>query len=58
MLKIFNDLELFFKDCYIRIGVWKGYKIYNHECYYVFIKEILKLSVKADEFDELKIVNH
>ena len=29
----------------------KGYKIYNHECYTAFIKEILNLSKEGDMFD-------
>ncbi len=31
-----------------------GFKIYNHECYTPFIKEILKDSNLGDEFDEIR----
>lgn len=35
-----------------------GYKVYNHECYGAFLKEILKKSVEADNFNNLrKIIN-
>lgn len=30
------------------------YKIYNHECYSPFLKEILNESEKGDEFDEIR----
>ncbi|MCK5283874.1 MAG: hypothetical protein KAK00_10835 [Nanoarchaeota archaeon] len=36
------------------IALEKGYKIYNHECYTSFIKEILDLSHEGDIFDELR----
>ncbi len=36
------------------LALQKGYKIYNHECYASFIKEILKFSFEADEFDKLR----
>jgi|SRR3989344_2898216 len=32
----------------------KGYKVYNHECYTYFIKEIIGESDKGDEFDEIR----
>jgi len=32
----------------------KGYKIYNHECYTPFLKEIVIKSELGDEFDELR----
>jgi len=31
-----------------------GYKIYNHECYTSFLKEIIKESDKGDEFDAIR----
>ena len=33
------------------LAIKKGYKIYNHECYTCFLKEIVNESVKGDEFD-------
>jgi hypothetical protein len=36
------------------IALEKGYKVYNHECYTAFIKEILKMSYDGDIFDELR----
>ena len=32
----------------------KGYKIYNHECYTAFLREIMEMSREADIFDELR----
>jgi len=34
------------------------YKIYNHECYTAFIKEILKLPREAELFDKLRKVRN
>lgn len=31
-----------------------GYKIYNHECYAAFLKEIMHLTIEADIFDKLR----
>ena len=36
------------------LTIKKGYKIYNHECYTYFLKEIMNESSKGDEFDELR----
>ena len=36
------------------IALEKGYKIYNHECYTAFLKEILGLSSEGDIFDVLR----
>ena len=33
----------------------KGYKIYNHECYTAFLKEIIGESEKGEEFDKIRI---
>jgi len=33
------------------LAITKGYKIYNHECYTAFLKEILKESTLGDTFD-------
>lgn len=36
------------------LALGKGYKVYNHECYTPFIKEVLGESEKGDEFDEVR----
>lgn len=36
------------------LAIKKGYKIYNHECYTYFLKEILNESIKGDEFNEIR----
>jgi uncharacterized protein (UPF0332 family) len=40
------------------IALDKGYKIYNHECYTAFLKEILNLSNEADQFDKLRKIRN
>ncbi|MEK6818569.1 MAG: hypothetical protein AABY10_01405, partial [Nanoarchaeota archaeon] len=40
------------------LAISKGYKIYNHECYTCFLKEIVNESAKGDEFDELRKVRN
>jgi len=40
------------------LAIKNGYKIYNHECYTYFLKEILKESSKGDEFDELRRIRN
>lgn len=35
-----------------------GYKIYNHECYSSFLKEIMYLDTEAELFDELRKVRN
>ncbi|MBI2148854.1 hypothetical protein HYU23_04185 [Candidatus Woesearchaeota archaeon] len=40
------------------IAIKKGYKIYNHECYTAFLKEILKDSNKGDKFDEIRKIRN
>ncbi len=40
------------------LAIKKGYKIYNHECYTYFLKEIMKESIKGDEFDELRKIRN
>ena len=35
-----------------------GYKIYNHECYTAFLKEIIGESDKGDEFDEIRKIRN
>ncbi len=40
------------------IAIMRGYKIYNHECYTYFLKEILKESTWGDEFDNFRIIRN
>lgn len=40
------------------LAILKGYKVYNHEGYTCFLKEILNESTKADEFDELRKIRN
>ncbi|HLC82023.1 MAG TPA: hypothetical protein VJH68_05190 [Candidatus Nanoarchaeia archaeon] len=40
------------------IALKKGFKIYNHECYTAFLKEILNQSNNGDEFDEIRKVRN
>lgn len=40
------------------LAIKNGYKIYNHECYTYFLKEILNESAKGDEFDELRRIRN
>lgn len=40
------------------LALKKGYKIYNHECYTAFLKEIMKESAKGDEFDEIRKIRN
>ena len=37
------------------LSLKKGYKIYNHECYTAFLKEIMGESEKGEEFDKIRI---
>ncbi|MBI3190539.1 hypothetical protein HYZ41_02445 [archaeon] len=39
------------------LALKKGYKIYNHECFTAFLKEVIKQSDKGDEFDDI-LVKH
>ena len=36
------------------LALKKGYKVYNHECYTAFIKEVVGESEKGEEFDDLR----
>lgn len=36
------------------LSLSKGFKIYNHECYTPFLKEVMNQSLLSDEFDELR----
>jgi hypothetical protein len=40
------------------LALKKGYKIYNHECYTAFIKEILNYSTEAENFDKLRKIRN
>lgn len=40
------------------LAIQKGYKIYNHECYTSFIKEVLGKSSEGDKFDELRKIRN
>lgn len=40
------------------LAIEKGYKIYNHECYTAFLKEIIEESEKGDEFDEIRKIRN
>ena len=40
------------------IALSKGYKIYNHECYYSFINDILNKDIEAKKFDRLRKIRN
>ncbi len=40
------------------LAIKNKYKIYNHECYTCFLKEILKESVKGEEFDDIRKIRN
>lgn len=40
------------------LALKNGYKIYNHECYSAFLKEILNQSSYADEFSEIRKIRN
>jgi hypothetical protein len=40
------------------LALKNGYKIYNHECYTAFLKEIIKESDKGDEFDDIRKIRN
>lgn len=40
------------------LALKNGYKVYNHECYSAFLKEIIKASDKGDEFDEIRKIRN
>ena len=40
------------------LAIKKGYKIYNHECYTAFLKEVLKASEKGDDFDSIRKIRN
>ena len=40
------------------LSISKGYKIYNHECYCAFLKEILNESFLSEKFDSLRKIRN
>ncbi len=40
------------------LSISKGYKIYNHECYASFLKEIMKESSLGDVFDNFRKIRN
>lgn len=40
------------------LAISKGYKIYNHECYTGFLKEIINDSDLAENFDRLRLLRN
>lgn len=40
------------------LAISKGYKIYNHECYTAFLKEIMKESSLGDNFDKFRRIRN
>ena len=40
------------------VALENGFKIYNHECYSAFLKEILNLPAEADVFDKLRKIRN
>jgi len=40
------------------LALKNGYKVYNHDCYTAFLKEIIKESEKGDEFDGIRSIRN
>lgn len=40
------------------LAIKKGYKIYSHECFTAFLKEILDEKQKGDRFDEIRRIRN
>jgi hypothetical protein len=40
------------------VALQKGFKIYNHECFTGFLKEILKLEKESFDFDRFRILRN
>lgn len=51
---LYDTLRIFLEI----IALKKGYKIYNHECYEAFLKEILNKSEIAEEFKKVRIIRN
>ncbi|MBI4139801.1 hypothetical protein HY483_02455 [Candidatus Woesearchaeota archaeon] len=54
-ITLFYDVLREILEC---IALRKGYKIYNHECYTAFLKEVMKNSNMGDRFDELRLIRN
>jgi len=52
-ISLLYDVLREFLEC---LSLLKGYKIYYHECYIPFLKEILHESFLGDKFDKLRIL--
>ncbi len=44
-----------FLEC---LALQEGYKIYNHECYVSFLREVVHDSAIAEEFDKFRIIRN
>lgn len=51
---LYDTLRIFL-EC---LALQKGYKIYNHECYVSFLREIIGDSVIAEEFDKQRMIRN
>ena len=40
------------------VALEQGYKIYNHECFTAFLKEILNRPLEAEKFDKLRRIRN
>jgi hypothetical protein len=40
------------------LSIQTGYKIYNHECYTVFLKEVMKKPEEAKHFDKIRRIRN
>ncbi len=40
------------------LSLQNGYKIYNHECYTCFLREVLKLELLAEKFDPVREIRN
>ncbi|MEK6983573.1 MAG: hypothetical protein AABX33_03290 [Nanoarchaeota archaeon] len=40
------------------LALKNGFKVYNHECYTAFLKEVIQKSAQADGFDEIRKVRN
>lgn len=40
------------------LALQHGYKIYNHECYTAFLKEVLRKSTEGEDFDSFRLLRN
>ena len=40
------------------LSIMNGYKMYNHECYSAFLKEILNKQTEAETFDKVRKIRN